>query len=653
MMAQRCSWTLSGNTPCHTQRRWQCLAPGTGRLTLRFVLALLLGLCGAAVAVDPPPPSSLKTVPVPVPDNLSEFIADKAEAIRLGKALFWDMQVGSDGIQACASCHFHAGADSRSKNQLSPGLLNRPVPDDKFTSPAGANYQLSVNDFPFRELSDPAHRASTPVYDANDVASSQGAFSAVFVDVVPGQAEDVVTQVPDQHGFRVGGINVRRVEPRHTPSVINAVFNHRNFWDGRAQNEFNGVNVWGTRDPNARLFKARKPSELASVQILLRNSSLASQATAPPTSPFEMAADGLSFQEIGDKFGKKQGKKLAKMRPLGKQQVHPEDSVLGALSRWPNPGLGVGSYESMIKTAFRQEWWQSNQIIRVAADGTTTVVPKQDGGLTTNEYTLMEYNFSLFFGLAVQLYESTTLSPEAVEGLEIFLRQDPQVLPDGTRKAAGRCINCHSGPEFTDAAVSNIQAKGETRTREGQDLDRGWNNIGVRPTMEDLAVGDRDPFGNPLSVTRLQGKSKLFIAVDGAFKAPSLRNVELTAPYFHNGGHLMLEDVVEFYSRGGDLEPLVAADGVTEIRPLSVPAMTASEQQAMVAFLMSLTDERVRFQQAPFDHPQLFVPNGQVGNDVAVVEDSAKPGQALDQMLEIPAVGKHGGPPLPNFLQNP
>ena len=36
----------------------------------------------------------------------------------LGKALFWDMQVGSDGIQACATCHFQAGADVRSKNQV-------------------------------------------------------------------------------------------------------------------------------------------------------------------------------------------------------------------------------------------------------------------------------------------------------------------------------------------------------------------------------------------------------------------------------------------------------------------------------------------------------------------------------------------------------
>jgi len=73
----------------------------------------------------------------------------------------------------------------------------------------------------------------------------------------------------------------------------------------------------------------------------------------------------------------------------------------------------------------------------------------------------------------------------------------------------------------------------------------------------------------------------------------------------------------------------------------------------MVAFLKSLTDERVRLQQAPFDHPQLFVPNGQVGSQVAVTEDSAHPGQAVDEILEIPAVGKNGGPPLPNFLQSP
>src|SRR5881398_2761029 len=38
----------------------------------------------------------------------------------------------------------------------------------------------------------------------------------------------------------------------------------------------------------------------------------------------------------------------------------------------------------------------------------------------------------------------------------------------------------------------------------------------------------------------------------GSFKAPQLREVELTGPYFHNGGKLTLRQVVDFYVRGGD-----------------------------------------------------------------------------------------------------
>ena len=67
--------------------------------------------------------ASLTTIKVVNPPNLNEFIRPGQEklAAQLGKALFWDVQVGSDG-QACASCHFHAGADNRAKNQVNPGL---------------------------------------------------------------------------------------------------------------------------------------------------------------------------------------------------------------------------------------------------------------------------------------------------------------------------------------------------------------------------------------------------------------------------------------------------------------------------------------------------------------------------------------------------
>ena len=59
-------------------------------------------------------------------------------------------------------------------------------------------------------------------------------------------------KVPDPV-FNVRGIKTRRVEPRNAPTVINAIFNDRNFWDGRAQSDFNGVDPFGSRSTAARV----------------------------------------------------------------------------------------------------------------------------------------------------------------------------------------------------------------------------------------------------------------------------------------------------------------------------------------------------------------------------------------------------------------
>ena len=135
------------------------------------------------------------------------------------------------------------------------------------------------------------------------------------------------------------------------------------------------------------------------------------------------------------------------------------------------------------------------------------------------------------------------------------------------------------------------------------------------------------------------------IIADGAFKTSGLRNVELTAPFFHNGGQLTLEQVIEFYNRGGDFG--------RNLPPLN---LSADEKKSLVAFLKGLTDERVRLRKAPFDHPQLFVTNGHPNDEQNVVPDPDIQGedgtkQAKDNLLEIPAVGRGGGKPLPNFLE--
>jgi cytochrome c peroxidase len=340
----------------------------------------------------------------------------------------------------------------------------------------------------------------------------------------------------------------------------------------------------------------------------------------------------------------------------------------------------------MIKIAFHEQWWRSSRLIRVGADGSKLVVDKPDDDPTTEEYTLIQYNFSLFFGIAVQLYESTLISDDTP--WDRFRREhpaanDPDLNPwtnispthisrlalfgahlfnDRTRGPANlRCSNCHEQNELTDASVRRIAAaaNGPVRNRDGNVIDKGFNNIGVRPTDNDLGVGGSDALG-PLSFARRLFPGALpavfdgaavtkGFGVQGAFKVPSLRNVALTAPYFHNGEALTLRQVVEFYSRGGNVWPVTQLDG-TLIEPLGVPALSDDEVNAVIAFLQALTDERVLYRRAPFDHPQLFVPNGHPGDSTATI-DADGDGLADDLMIEIPAVGAAGGPPLPGFLE--
>ena len=206
--------------------------------------------------------------------------------------------------------------------------------------------------------------------------------------------------------------------------------------------------------------------------------------------------------------------------------------------------------------------------------------------------------------------------------------------------------------------------------------DAGWYNLGVRPTADDIGLGGGDLYGAPLSWTQLfqQTASGLIKVpgnglgcagagnvtfpntilnplgfpllsgpllagentdVAGTFKVPSLRNSEFSGPYFHNGGKSTLAQVLEFYDNAGDFDRTTNATKAPAIVPLQ---LNADQQKSLVAFLLALTDDRVRLQQAPFDHPQLFVPNGD--NPIGT-----------DNTIEIPAVGAAGSlTPIQRFL---
>jgi cytochrome c peroxidase len=210
--------------------------------------------------------------------------------------------------------------------------------------------------------------------------------------------------------------------------------------------------------------------------------------------------------------------------------------------------------------------------------------------------------------------------------------------------------------------------------------DAGWYNLGVRPTVEDIGLGGAfassqiaDASKRPLSWTRLfqalPDPSFIKVAgntlecpgagnvtfpdqilnpsgmplltgplrkteatdVDGTFKVTSLRNLEIGGPYFHNGGKSTLAQVMDFYNVGGDFANATKAPAMVPLQ------LTQAQSDSIVSFMLSLTDDRVLYQKAPFDHPELRLPNGETSG--------------ADNMVLFPAVGAAGSiTPLPRFL---
>ncbi len=667
-------------------------------MALLCSLALVFTGVGAAGAAMPP---SLKTVPVPEPVNLGLFLksgppfnpqgfptptADaRAAVIALGKAFFWDAQLGSDG-QACASCHFQSGADVRARNQINPNLNG----GDSTFQVKGPNQTVVAADFPFFQVTLPdfpptfAGVGNPVVRNFNDVMSSMGVFFTPFLNVSPGArfqrlpGPEVGKPTLDPV-FHVGGSNSRRVEPRNTPTAVNAVFNFSNFWDGRARNLFNGVSPFGELDPDAKIF-VNGPTGLTREVIRIPDSSLASQAVGPPGSPFEMSFAGRSFPEIGQKM-------LSPfLQPLKGQHVAPDDSVFGPPdANFPNAqnivnATGIGlvqrighdqTYVALIKRAFQDQYW--NHTVR-------NIFLPISNGTKTGQFTQMEANFALFWGLAVQMYEATLVSDDSKydqvqEGRATFTPAEA----DGANfffSGSGNCSVCHFGSEFTGHSVANIRQgipanppfflPSNAIVVDGPNVkDNFIYNIAVRPTTDDIIRGGTAPSGLPLSFTLLSfqkatgtldprvapyvpdlpaGAPSTF-SVNGAAKVPGLRNVELTGPYMHNGSMSTLRQVVEFYARGGNFASVNPGDVDNDLKnSIGNLQNNPTGQNNLVAFLLTLTDNRVKIQSAPFDHPQLLLPSGD--------GTKALNGVITETKISFNATGRNGDPahPLQPFL---
>lgn len=565
---------------------------------------------------------SLKGVSLPARPELERYVADPQMLVVLGKALFWDVQVGSDGRTACATCHFHAGADHRLTNQIASASAS--------SGAVRPNTTLALTDFPFHAFADPNDNRSAVTRDRRDVVGSAGVVERTFVDVTERDTADVGADDRAPGRFTLSGLKVRQVTSRNTPTVINSVFYLRNFWDGRAHNVFNSATPFGAADARATVL-ASTPGGLAVETVRLSGSSLASQAVGPPLNAVEMSFAGRTWPHLG--------RKLLALTPLARQEVAADDSVLGPFASVTIGGLLPDvTYAALIRASFRSSYWSSRAVVDVNG----RVIAGADDPRRPGEFSQMAYNFGLFFGLAVQAYESTLVSDDTP--VDRFLAGETAALTDAQqqglnefRNGGSQCTRCHQGPE--------LSAAGLTTALNANALDPralGFFRTGVSAIEDDPGAAGLDPSGAPLFPAAPGNRA------NGAFKSPGLRNVELTGPYFHNGGAATLEQVMEFYARNGD----VPAGG--NLGPgMGTINLTARDRGVMIEFLKALTDDRVRFERAPFDHPSICVPAGYVEHTAGVlIPDGIIIGTALDLWALVPAVGRSGSAiPLQTFAE--
>lgn len=190
--------------------------------------------------------------------------------------------------------------------------------------------------------------------------------------------------------------------------------------------------------------------------------------------------------------------------------------------------------------------------------------------------------------MAIASFERTILSFSAP--IDRFLAGDQAAMPEAAKRGwvlfngKARCNTCHghvgSLPTFSDNKYHNIGV-----------AMKGSRNFAEIARKVASAPEDLPKLAHTEGVAEL---GRFLVTKDqkdiGAFKTPGLRNVELTAPYMHDGSEATLESVIDFYDKGGENNPFL--DG--GMRPLG---LTAEEKKDLVEVMKTFTsDDLKRFE---------------------------------------------------------
>jgi cytochrome c peroxidase len=155
--------------------------------------------------------------------------------------------------------------------------------------------------------------------------------------------------------------------------------------------------------------------------------------------------------------------------------------------------------------------------------------------------------------------DKSAVSEDAIKGFTVF---------SDSEKA--NCTLCHLPPLYTDALFHNV----------GIGFDRPTPDLGRGKILADAAA-------------QSGGNADEAKALNGAFKTPTLRSIQESGPFFHDGRAATVEEAVDLMLKGGIKNPNMDE----KLKPRTI---TAAERTQLLAFLKALNPE-----QKPFERPQL------------------------------------------------
>lgn len=398
----------------------------------------------------------------------------------------------------------------------------------------------------------------------------------------PKRAGADFTSVPNSVSIGAGWYDVNGQQ------TVNAAYYGLAYWNGRNDS------LWAQIVAVTESFVSMGSNRLK-VAWLLKDKYADEYAAVFPTWPLPFSTGSAAVAALVEPAAKPDGSR----NPRGGQcalagaacpaACRAVTGTEGTASCWPRfplegrPGSTAGCQPGSADEPFNDAW---------------DCMAQADQALVTRAY--------VNFAKAIAAYEHRLVSRDAPFDRWVAEGPRSELLSPAQRRGAAlfvgkaACVDCHNTPLFSDSAFHNVgvpQVGAGVPTLADCSAGHACDCVNRRNCLPEGALDglgklQRNGFrrDSPWSDAPNDTSNRVWLdlplddSLAGAWRTPSLRDVEQTAPYMHNGVYRTLEEVVEAYDRGGASAEVVGRKSV-RVQPLH---LTARERADLVEFLRSL-----------------------------------------------------------------